>query len=158
MRIPFSIRVTAVTFSLLAGLALFAGDKVATNPEAPTASKMQEPLYDQEGRLLQPVGYEKWVVAGTSIGLGYSDGDKNDPQNPGTFHNVYLQPEAFDHYVQTGEFPEPSFVVAPELQSSTIRHPNLSPSAFPERLQSLAEYLWSPRFDRRSSILPVADT
>jgi len=117
MRIPFSIRVTAVTFSLLAGLALFADDKVATNPEAPTAGKMQEPLYDQEGRLLRPAGYEKWVVVGTSIGLGYSDGDKNDPQNPGTFHNVYLQPEAFDHFVQTGEFPEQTVFIVTNNKS-----------------------------------------
>lgn len=117
MRVPFSIRVTAVTFSLLAGLALFADDKVATNPEAPTDSKMQEPLYDQEGRLLQPVGYEKWVVVGTSIGLGYSDGDKNDPRNPGTFHNVYLQPEAFDHFVQTGEFPEQTVFIVTNNKS-----------------------------------------
>jgi hypothetical protein len=117
MRIPFSIRVTAVTFSLLAGLALFADDKVATNPETPTAGKMQEPLYDQEGRLLRPAGYEKWVVVGTSIGLGYSDGDKNDPQNPGTFHNVYLQPEAFDHFVQTGEFPEQTVFIVTNNKS-----------------------------------------
>jgi|GEM_PF-406440 len=117
MRIPFSIRVTAVTFSLLAGLALFADDKVVTNPEALTDSKMQEPLYDREGRLLQPVGYEKWVVVGTSIGLGYSDGDKNDPRNPGTFHNVYLQPEAFDHFVQTGEFPEQTVFIVTNNKS-----------------------------------------
>jgi len=117
MRIPFSIRVTAVMFSLLAGLALFADDNVTANPEAPTDSRMQEPLYDQEGRLLQPVGYEKWVVVGTSIGLGYSDGDKNDPGNPGTFHNVYLQPEAFDHFVQTGEFPEQTVFIVTNNKS-----------------------------------------
>ena len=117
MRIPFSIRVTAVMFSLLAGLALFADDNVTANPEATTDSRMQEPLYDQEGRLLQPVGYEKWVVVGTSIGLGYSDGDKNDPGNPGTFHNVYLQPEAFDHFVQTGEFPEQTVFIVTNNKS-----------------------------------------
>jgi hypothetical protein len=78
---------------------------------------MQEPSYDQEGRLLRPVGYEKWVVVGTSIGLGYSDGDKNDPKSPGTFHNVYLQPEAFDHYVQTGEFPEQTVFIVTNNKS-----------------------------------------
>ena len=117
MRIPISIRVAAVTFSLLAGLALYADDKAAIDPEASTARKMQEPSYDQEGRLLRPTGYEKWVVAGTSIGLGYSDGDKNDPKNPGTFHNVYLQPEAFDHYVQTGEFPEQTVFIVTNNKS-----------------------------------------
>jgi hypothetical protein len=117
MRIPFSSRVAAVTFTLLAGLALYADDKVAINPEVSTASKMREPSYDQEGRLLRPVGFEKWVVVGTSIGLGYSDGDKNDPKNPGTFHNVYLQPEAFDHFVQTGEFPEQTVFIVTNNKS-----------------------------------------
>lgn len=117
MRIPFSSRVAVVTFSLLAGLALYADEKTAIEPEASTVSKMHQPSYDQEGRLLRPSGYEKWVVVGTSIGLGYSDGDKNDPKNPGTFHNVYLQPEAFDHYVQTGEFPEQTVFIVTNNKS-----------------------------------------
>lgn len=117
MRIPNSIRVVAVTFSLLAGLALYADDKAAINSGISAGGKMQEPSYDQEGRLLRPVGYEKWVVVGTSIGLGYSDGDKTDLQNPGTFHNVFLQPEAFDHYVQTGEFPEQTVFIVTNNKS-----------------------------------------
>jgi hypothetical protein len=117
MRIPFSSRIAVVTFSLLAGLALYADEKAAIEPEASAARKMQEPAYDQDGRLLRPSGYEKWVVVGTSIGLGYSDGDKNDPKNPGTFHNVYLQPEAFDHYVQTGEFPEQTVFIVTNNKS-----------------------------------------
>lgn len=117
MRMLFSSRVAAVTFSVLAGLALCADEKIATNPEVSTASKMQQPSYDQDGRLLRPSGYEKWVVVGTSIGLGYSDGDKNDPKNPGTFHNVYLQPEAFDHFVQTGEFPEQTVFIVTNNKS-----------------------------------------
>lgn len=117
MRIPFSSRVATVTLLLLASLALCADDKVTTNPKASNTGKMQEPSYDQEGRLLRPAGYEKWIVVGTSIGLGYSDGDKNDPKNPGTFHNVYLQPEAFDHYVQTGEFPEQTVFIVTNNKS-----------------------------------------
>lgn len=85
----------------------------AQNPQvsASAVRGMALPEYDQDGRLLRPIGYEKWVVAGTSIGLSYSDGQRQDPANPGTFHSVYLQPEAFEHYVQTGEFPEQTIFV-----------------------------------------------
>lgn len=119
MRIPFSNRFITATLALFAGLALYADDNVASKKQQTelTATRMQEPSYDKDGRLLRPSGYEKWVVVGTSIGLGYSDGDKPDPSNPGTFHNVYLQPEAFDQYVQTGEFPEQTVFIVTNNKS-----------------------------------------
>lgn len=88
---------------------------------SPAASTMPLPEYDADGKLVRPAGYEKWVVIGTSIGLGYSDGDKKDPDNPGTFHNVYMQPDAFDHYVQTGEFPEQTVLVVTNLKSQPAK-------------------------------------
>ncbi|MFO0999636.1 MAG: cytochrome P460 family protein [Planctomycetaceae bacterium] len=106
MLFPSLASMSTATVPVLAILVLFFQDGVTENEHGPAINQMQKPSYDDEGRLLRPFGYEKWVVVGTSIGLGYSDGDKADPTNPGTFHNVYLQPEAFDHYVQTGEFPE----------------------------------------------------
>lgn len=87
----------------------------------PAAATMPLPEYDADGKLVRPAGYEKWVVVGTSIGLGYSDGDKKDPDNPGTFHNVYMQPDAFDHYVQTGEFPEQTVLVVTNLKSQPAK-------------------------------------
>ena len=77
--------------------------------------------YNDNGELLRPVGYEKWPVVGTSIGLGYEDGDKTDPNNPGMFHNVYLQPEAFDHFVETGEFPEQTVFIVTNLPSRSTK-------------------------------------
>lgn len=95
-------------------------DPFAQGQEA-IKSKMAQPEYDQEGKLLRPIGFEKWVVVGTSIGLDYSDGDKRDPNNPGTIHNVYLQPEAFDHYVRTGEFPEQSVFIVTNHRSQPAK-------------------------------------
>lgn len=93
--------------------------KVKSSNAVATAD-MPLPEYDQSGALLRPVGFEKWVVVGTSVGLGYSDGEKPDPGNPGQFHNVYLQPQAFDHYVATGEFPEQTvFIVTNNPSQST---------------------------------------
>jgi len=93
-----------------------AADPIAKEQDA-SISKMAQPEYDQEGKLLRPIGFEKWVVVGTSVGLDYSDGDDRETNNPGTIHNVYLQPEAFDHYVRTGEFPEQSVFIVTNHQS-----------------------------------------
>lgn len=69
------------------------------------------PEYNEAGALLRPEGYERWTVVGTSMGLDYSPGKEADPDRPGMFHNVYMQPEAFDQYVATGEFPEQTIFV-----------------------------------------------
>lgn len=105
--------------------ALFAVDK--KSPGKSTAEKsvspdsMPLPEFNDDGALLRPVGYEKWIVVGTSVGLGYEDGAKKDPNNPGQFHNVYLQREAFDHFVETGEFPEQTIFVVTNLPSRSTK-------------------------------------
>lgn len=76
---------------------------------------MAQPEFDDRGRLLTPEGYERWTLVGTSIGLDYTPGAGEQPDavkpEAGIFHNVYLQPEAFDHYVDTGNFPRNSIFV-----------------------------------------------
>jgi hypothetical protein len=114
----------------LAGYALFAADPNPQKEPSAALKGMPLPEYDQTGKLLRPTGYEKWVVVGTSIGLDYSDGAK-DPNNPGTFHNVYLQPEAFDYFVETGEFPEQSvFVVTNNRSRPAKTNGSVSRSGF----------------------------
>ena len=74
---------------------------------SPTESSLQEmvvPEYDADGALLRPTGFETWVLVGASIGLGYSDAPKTE--EPGRFHNIYMQPQAYTHYTRYGEFPE----------------------------------------------------
>jgi hypothetical protein len=63
------------------------------------------PEYDAEGNLLRPEGFYEWVLVGASLGLSYSDRPRRDG-GPGMFHNVYLEPGAYRHFEETGEFPE----------------------------------------------------
>jgi hypothetical protein len=79
------------------------------------------PEYDKDGNLLRPVDFEKWIVVGTSVGLDYSDGERPDTNNPGTIHNVYVQPDAFDHYVRTGEFPEQTMFIVTNHRSQAAK-------------------------------------
>jgi len=62
------------------------------------------PAYDKNGALKRPDDFRRWVFVGASLGLSYSDA-KTEPGEQ-MFHNVYLEPHAYEHYVKTGTFPE----------------------------------------------------
>ena len=100
---------------------VLAADKQTTARNPLAKPGMTLPEFDKTGALLRPVDFEKWTVVGTSIGLGYADGPKLDPDNPGQFQNVYLQPEAFDHFVATGEFPEQTVFILTNLPSKSTK-------------------------------------
>lgn len=60
------------------------------------------PRYDAKGNLLFPDDFETWVFVGSSLGLTYAD----TPPSHDMFHNVYLDRRAYEHYVETGRFPD----------------------------------------------------
>jgi hypothetical protein len=75
------------------------------------------PAYTANGELLAPAGFETWVFVGSNLGLAYKpelpamtalEGKRADqPQ----FHNVYIDKEAYAHFLATGEFPDPTILV-----------------------------------------------
>jgi hypothetical protein len=69
------------------------------------------PRYDASNDLLLPDGFESWVFVGSNLGLAYTtDPRRSEVQTP-RFHNVYINPEAYAHFLRTGEFPEPTVLV-----------------------------------------------
>ena len=60
------------------------------------------PSYDENGRLLRPAGYPTWILAGSSLGLGYDE----DSSGNELFHHVLIEPSAYRHFADTGEFRE----------------------------------------------------
>lgn len=96
----------------------------AAAAEAAALAAMPGPEYDEAGKLLRPEGYERWLFAGTSLGITYSEGDE-EPQGPGQFHNVYLQPAAWDHFVRAGEFPERTVFVMTNNPAAKKAGPDL---------------------------------
>jgi hypothetical protein len=67
------------------------------------AEVVDRPQFAADGRLLRPKGVDRWVLVGTSLGQGYRDATE---EGPGMFHRVYLEPSAYDHFLETGRFPE----------------------------------------------------
>jgi hypothetical protein len=69
----------------------------------------EAPVYDASGALLRPEGYRECVFVGASLGLSYAEGASDDGH--GEIHNVYLRPEAYQHYRRTGRFPDRTVLV-----------------------------------------------
>ncbi len=88
-----------VVLVLLAGLATFAGSTDSKN-DIPSDPSM--PAYDEQGRLLLPVGYERWIFVGSSLGVGYSESRGGMEM----FQNTLMEPTAYDHFTRTGEMRE----------------------------------------------------
>ncbi|HJO03688.1 MAG TPA: cytochrome P460 family protein [Acidobacteriota bacterium] len=66
-----------------------------------------------DGSLIFPDSYRQWIFVGSATGLAYGEpsetrrhGDPSDRARPGPFTHVYLEPEAYEHFRQTGQFQE----------------------------------------------------
>ncbi len=92
----------ATLIALIAALA--AAVQLRKADARPALDGMVEPSYAAEGDLMRPEGYRTWVFVGASLGLSYIEGTERE--GPGTFTNVYIQPEAYRYFMETGEFPE----------------------------------------------------
>jgi len=94
---------------LLGGAALGVADSVH-----PSAYPDVEygPRFTAEGELQQPEGFRRWVFIGSPLTPhGLNGGNAGFPE----FHNVYVEPAAYDYYVAHGEWPEGTMMVK-ELQ------------------------------------------
>ncbi len=79
-----------------------------------------------------PDNFDHWIHIGTSNGMTYADNfkmgsevsadsNKNDSvqgcqHKPGMFKNVYIKPQAYEHYKLTGQFPEKTMFIATVYQ------------------------------------------
>jgi Cytochrome P460 len=75
------------------------------------------PQYTAAGELQTPTGFETWVFVGSNLGLGYKDdlavttALETAHSEQQVFHNIYINPEAYGHFVATHEFPDPTVLV-----------------------------------------------
>jgi len=95
----------------LAGAAavLFAGSAHQT-----ATAQMSDwgPKWTSDGKLQLPTGYREWVYLGSPLTPNaLNDGKAGFPE----YHNVYIQPQAYKIYKQSGKFPEGTIMLK-ELQ------------------------------------------
>jgi hypothetical protein len=108
-------RVFVATAAIASGLIvtavfsqLHAKDQIAEGE----TSERYLPEYTADGDLILPKGFEKWVFVGSPLTPNALNGGKaNFPE----FHNVYMQPWAYEEYQKTNVFPEGT-IMFKELQ------------------------------------------
>lgn len=82
--------------------------------------KLTEPQYNEKGELQRPADYRSWVFVGSNLGIQYrkdvvetptAEKARRQEKEIGNFHNVYINPEAYEHYARTGKFPDKTMLV-----------------------------------------------
>lgn len=64
--------------------------------------------FNEDGELERPTGYREWTYVGTPL----TPNDMNDGKAPfPEFHTVYMNPDAYNHYEDTGEFPDGTVII-----------------------------------------------
>ena len=61
--------------------------------------------FDDDGQLNRPANIDEWVFLGSSLGMGYSQ-ENFDPDSPGMFQIVRMEPQAYSAFRKTGKFVE----------------------------------------------------
>src|SRR6185503_11391481 len=79
------------------------------------------PDYTPDGKLKFAVGFEKWIFVGSNLGLQYKGEQRGDE----AFHNVYINPEAYQYYLANNKFPDRTILVMDVYEPST-RDPMLA--------------------------------
>lgn len=59
--------------------------------------------FDDDDRLIRPANIDEWVFLGSSLGMGYSQ-TEFDPDSPGMFQIVRMEPQAYRAFLETGRF------------------------------------------------------
>lgn len=57
------------------------------------------------GQLQRPADLDEWIFLGASLGMGYNPA-AFDPESPGQFQVVLMEPRAYRHFVETGAYPD----------------------------------------------------
>ena len=103
----------------LCGLLVYGTIKAGALP--PGAAR---PTYTKGGELQVPAGYRTWVFVGADLSPEYKT-EQPPSETPGAappasdktstksnrLHNVYINREAYDSFIQKGEFPDPTMLV-----------------------------------------------
>jgi hypothetical protein len=79
------------------------------NPSFPGSADASEQVkFTSDNTLVRPDGYREWIYVGTPLTPNdMNNGHASFPE----FHNVYIQPDAWRHYNDTGDFPEGTVLV-----------------------------------------------
>jgi len=83
--------------------------KTAVAPAAENTSPTQTPTYTADGRLMFPANYREWVYLTSGVDMSYSPNGM--AMDHSMFDNVFVNPDAFKSFLQTGTWPDKTMLV-----------------------------------------------
>ena len=85
------------------------GEGASNAKDSGLSQPVDEPVqFNDNSELIRPTDYRSWVFVGTPV----TPNDMNNGEAPfPEFHNVYIDPVSYRHYIQTGEFREGTVLV-----------------------------------------------
>jgi hypothetical protein len=117
---------------MILGLGLPAIGLLATGAEP---AKTARPRYTARGELELPGGFHSWVFVGADLAPSYqkvlSEGTErkdqanaptrkgHEPEIAGDFHHIYINREAYEHYLKHEEFPDPTILMMEVFRSES---------------------------------------
>lgn len=71
-----------------------------------------EPRYTGDGRMLRPDNYREWIYLSSGLGMTYGvvESGTTGAANP-RFDNVFVNPQAYRSFLQTGKWPDKTVFV-----------------------------------------------
>jgi len=66
------------------------------------------PTYTEDGRLVFPANYREWLYLTSGLDMSYSP---NGMAGHSLFDNVFVNPEAYQAFIQTGTWPDKTMLV-----------------------------------------------
>jgi len=81
----------------------------ATNQPADTASSAQTPTYTSDGKLIFPAKYREWIYLTSGLDMSYSP--QGGMAGHSMFDNVFVNPEAYRAFLETGKWPDRTMLV-----------------------------------------------
>jgi hypothetical protein len=95
----------SVASSVFLLLALVLG---SSGPSPKTASA-NVPAYDADGKLITPKNYREWIYLSSGLDMSYSIREKAPEHS--MFDNVFVNPEAYKVFEETGKWPDKTMFV-----------------------------------------------
>ena len=83
-------------------------------------ARSDEPQYTKDGQLVRPDNYREWIYLSSGLGMTYGVVESAANPAPQRFDNVFVTPQAYKAFLQTGAWPDKT-MFALEVRSSTSK-------------------------------------
>jgi hypothetical protein len=88
-----------------------------------TGQSATAPQYTPTGDLIAPTDYKTWVFVGSNLGLAYKTNMQMMTRREAAraekpqFHNIYIKPDAYAHFLQNKQFPDQTVLVMEKFEA-----------------------------------------